>query len=256
MSNDLFFKSILGFLLGGYSFFKGFSYLKKKRFIENIPTSKIRSLAMGVVEIYGSAVPIKNKIIKSPFSQKDCVYSKYTIEEYRRSGKSSRWVTVKSRGSITNFHLRDDTGAVLINPEGANIEIPFDFEYNSGWGKDPPETVKQFLKNNGMSFEGFLGINKTMRYREYIIAPGDKLYIMGTAGANPFVEAGTSAENAGRIMIQKGEDEKLYFISDSPEKEVLKDIYYKMTLAFMVGVPLTIFSLLYILYALNIIRFW
>ena len=78
------------FFIAGFSLFIwGFLSFRWKRLIENIPTSKIRSIAMGLVEISGRVVKSKNNNLKSPFSQNDCVYYKCTIEEYRRSGKHS-----------------------------------------------------------------------------------------------------------------------------------------------------------------------
>ena len=51
--NELFIYATIGFFVGIYFFFKGFKWLKQKKTIENIPTSKIRSIAMGLVEIFG-----------------------------------------------------------------------------------------------------------------------------------------------------------------------------------------------------------
>ena len=48
--------AIIGFFGGIYFFIKGFIWLKQKRLIENIPTSTVRSLAMGMAEIYGKRV--------------------------------------------------------------------------------------------------------------------------------------------------------------------------------------------------------
>ena len=39
--------------------------LREKRLIENILTSKIRSIAMGLVEIFGEVVPTEEKILKA-----------------------------------------------------------------------------------------------------------------------------------------------------------------------------------------------
>jgi len=140
----IFLYAIAGFFAGLYYFIKGFSWLKQKRLIENTPTSKIRLIAMGLAEIYGEVVPIKENLFKSPFSVKDCVYCKYTIQELQSSGKSSRWVTIKSDVKTEPFYLKDDTSAVLVDPKGAAVEIPEDFHFNSGLGEDPPESIKQF----------------------------------------------------------------------------------------------------------------
>jgi hypothetical protein len=47
-----------------------------------------------------------------------------------------------------------------------------------------------------------------MKFNEWFIALKDKLYIMGTAGDNPFVEEATETEHSADIMIQKGKNEK------------------------------------------------
>lgn len=248
---ELFVYTIIGFIFGLILFIKGFIWLKQKRLIENMPTSKVRSIAMGLVEIFGKVAP--SKILKSPFSNKDCVYYKYTIEEYRRTGKHSRWVTVKKGEEVVHFYLEDDTGKVLIDPKGANVDIPLDFQFNSGLGKDPPLLIKQFLKSNNMGFETFLGINKTMRYTEYFISPNDKLYIMGTAGDNPFVKEGTAKKGVDDVMIQKGKDEKFYYITDKPEREILKTLRWKVAGGIFGGSALSIVCLALILMFLKLL---
>jgi len=226
----------LGFFATGvFLFWEGIKLLKQKRLIENIPTSKIRSLAMGLVEIYGEVVPAYEELLKSPFSNKDCVYYSYIIEEYRSSGKSSSWVTVDAGRKEQPFYLKDNTGGVLIDPKGANINVSRDFEFNPGFGKKTPDAIINFLNANGMSHKTLFGFgNKTMRYKEYFIAPKDKLYIMGTAADNPFVEDGTAKDNVEDVMIQKGNNEKIYYISDKPENTLLKEIKWKV-LGYMIG---------------------
>jgi hypothetical protein len=211
------------FLIGIALFAVGLYFYKKKQLIADTPTSKIRSIAMGLVEIFGQVIPIKERFFKSPFTDKECVYYQFTIEEYRSSGKNSHWVTIKKGEQRGLFYLKDDTGRVLIDPTGAKIEAKRDFEYQSGLGKDPPEQVIRFLAANNLAHEGFLGLNKTMRYRETIIVPDENLYIMGTAGENPLKwEAATN--HVDTIMIQKGKYEKQYYISDKAEKQILKNL--------------------------------
>lgn len=210
-------------LVGSVLFIVGVYFHKRKRLIADTPTSKIRSLAMGLVEIFGQVIPLQNKVFKSPFTDNDCVYYRYTIEEYKSSGKNSHWVTIKKEEQRTLFYLKDDTGEVLIDPTGAQIDAKKDFEFQSSLGKDPPQQVIRFLTTHHLSHEGFLGLNKTMRYQETIIAPNDSLYIMGTAGENPYKKEG-QVHNVESIMIQKGTLEKHYYISDKPEKQILTQL--------------------------------
>jgi len=231
-----FFLSIILFVIGIPLFIMGFIWLKQKRLIENIPTSKIRSLAMGLVEIYGKVVSWQGTMLKSPMTNRDCVYYKYTIEEYRSSGKHSHWVTIKKDEGSLHFNLKDETGMVLVNPKGAKIDIPRDFEYKSGFGTDPPKTVQRFLKINNLRFEGRLfGFNKTMRFRESFIEPSDKLYIMGNAGNNPFVDDATTKKGVEDVLIQKGKHDKLYYISDKSEYYILKAFQGKVVFGIALG---------------------
>lgn len=225
------FLAIMGIVL----FIGGFIILRKKRLIENIPTSKIRSLAMGLVEIVGQVVPVKNKILKSPFSERDCVYYRYTIQEYRRSGKNSHWVTIKKGERKELFYLKDDTGMVLVDPAGASIEVARDNELHSGMGEDPPESVVRFLAANNIAFEGLLGLNKTMRYSESYIAPDDNLYIMGTADENPYADDPMAVQGAEDAMIRKGTQEKMYYISDKQERDILRGLSLKISVCIGIG---------------------
>lgn len=231
----------LGF--GGFLFFNGIRWMRRKRLIENIPTSKVRSIAMGLVEIFGEAVPAEGKLMKSPFSGKDCVYYKYSIEEYRSSGKHSSWVTVKKGDSGERFYLKDSTGHVLVDPAGADVDIPKDYEFRTGLGGGPPRTIIKFLDGTHLNHRTFLGFSKTMRFREYYIAPGDKVYVMGTAADNPFVEDGTRAEGVEDVMIKKGEHDKFFYITDKPEKDLLKGLRWKVTGGILGGGFITVGSL-------------
>ncbi len=206
---------IAGFIGGIIFFFKGLFKWKEKRLIENTPTSKIRSLAMGRVEVYGSVLPIKGQLMKAPFSGKDCVYCKWTVEEYRRAGKHSRWVTLKQGLVGQHFVIKDDSGEVLVDPTGADVDIPLDFE-----AKSFTPGVTKFLALQNIAYQGWL-FNKQMRFREYFLAKGDKVYIMGFAGDNPFVKEGTGTKNQTDIMIQAN-GKQFYYITDKPEAEVLK----------------------------------
>lgn len=249
----LFIYGIVGFIFGLFFFFKGFSWLRFKNLIESTPTSKIRSIAIGLVEVLGYVVPAQGKVLKSPFSNKDCVYYKYSIQEQRSSGRRTYWATIIQGEDSTYFFLKDDTGIVLVDPKGADTDIPLDFEFSSGLGKDPPQDIKMFLRNHNMSFEGFLSINKTMKYIEHFIAPNDKLYVMGTAGDNPFVKEGDATENDADIMIQKGKNDKIYYISENGEKDILKTLNLKIVLGMFSGGLLTIGCLAYMLLFLKLL---
>jgi len=233
--------SVVGMLLGVGLFIQGFRWLRKKRMIENIPTSKIRSIAMGLVEIFGEVVPQKSTLLKSPLRDKDCVYYKYTIEEHRSDGKNSRWVRIDRGEDAVPFLLKDATGSVLVDSRNAKVDLSKDYEFQSGFGKDPPATVQNFLWGHRMSHEGFLGLNKKMRYKEWIIEPRDNLYVMGTADDNPNVPDASKRQGVDDVMIHKGDN--MYYISDKKEADLLKNLRAKTWGGLVFGALLIIGSL-------------
>lgn len=206
---------LVGVVAGGILFIRGLFKWKEKRLIENTPTSKIRSLAMGRVEIYGTVLPLKDQSFKAPFSNKDCAYCRWTVEEYRHQGKHSRWVLVQHGILGKYFNIKDETGEVLVDSTGAEIDIPQDFESRS---LNP--NITSFLASQNIAYKGWI-FNKQMRFREYFLAKGDKVYIMGFAGDNPFVKEGTATKNQTDIMIQAS-GKHFYYITDKPETDILK----------------------------------
>ena len=237
--------STMGLVAGGYLFYKGFSWFRVKRLIQNTPTSKVRSIAIGIVELYGKVLLEKNKLL-SPLENKACVYYNYTIEEYRSDGKRSYWVTVKQGHDSIPFKLKDDTGSVLVNPEYADIHIPVDFEFRSGMGRDPPRGVISLLKSENLAFENFLGINKTMRYREYRLEPDDKVYILGNAQINTNRKEATAQKNEENLIITKSLTHP-FLIFDSPEETVLNSYRWKSLGGIIGGAALLIFCFAIIL---------
>jgi len=161
------------------SFFWGFTRLRRKRLIENIPTSTIRGLALGLVELTGRAQ--KEHLLKSPFTGADCVFYRYTVERYQGSGKSARWVTVaKGDSSSCPFLIDDGTGKIRIFPQAAELVMPMDYNFTSMWLKPITPNLIDFMQRNGISYRGFLG-NCQMRFREWYITENENVYVLGTA---------------------------------------------------------------------------
>lgn len=199
--------------------YKGFKEIRLRKLVEATPTYKIRSAAVGLGEIYGSVVPKQTELFESPFTKKKCVYLKYTIEEFRRQGKSSRWVTIAKIEKTQKFYLQDETGKMLVDSKGCDLRLEKDYESTTL----TPE-VKAVLDEHKISHTGWFGFNKTMRFREYVIEPSDNLYILGTIGDNPEVEEGSAERGHEDLMMQLGKTEKTYVISDKSEKEFMRNL--------------------------------
>lgn len=170
---------------GIWLFFDGFKKWRRKRLIENIPTSKIRSMAMGLVELQGKAEQWMYSL-KGPLTGRQCVFYKYLIERYERRGKNSSWVKVADGGSYDNlFHLDDGTGKVLVNPKQAELHLDKpDFSFESGlFGGDIPANLVSFLEQNDIKYQTWFG-KQRMRFKEWDICPSDEVYVLGTVNKN------------------------------------------------------------------------
>jgi len=222
--------ALVGLGFGAYFFVRGLRWWKWKRLIENTPTSKVRGLAMGHAEVYGKVARALKQLFKSPFTGKDCVYYRYEIEELRSDNKGrSRWVTIRSGTAGTPFYLDDGTGKVLVDTQGADIEIPSDYQLRTSAFSQVPAGIVKFCEKQNLSVKSwFFGMNKTLRFTEYYVAPSDKLYVMGSAGDNPYVEEATAQKSAEDIMIQKGKHPPFYYISDKHEHEVLRKLKWRV----------------------------
>src|SRR5262245_2931245 len=100
----------------------GFIALGRKRLLENIPPSRIRSVAMGFAELVGRAR--KRTPLSAPYSGIPCVFFMYRMEEEREGDRRGRrWAILEEGSSPDWFYLEDETGTLLVDPEGAETEL-------------------------------------------------------------------------------------------------------------------------------------
>ncbi len=198
-------------------FLYGFKVRAMQRVIEDTPTSTVRSLPLGFVEVAGTAQPDGQPLL-SPLTNQPCVFYRYRIEEQRGSRNSRRWVTVAEDRSTEPFYIEDPTGRVLIVPMGADARLSKEQVFSNRWPGALPDHVARTLHAIGEPTASWLG-PRTLRCREAFIVPGDPLYVLGTAQENPSVSDAT--ENAARIYIGAHPDNPRYLISDRSEKALL-----------------------------------
>lgn len=173
--------AILGACLGVYLFYRGFVILQRKRLIENTPSSKVHSAAMGLVEISGLACGPST--IPAPISGLSCFFHHSIAWEWRREGRGNQWVKVAEETAHVPFFLEDGTGRVLIDPQGAEMSIHQDFsdEFSQSLfssSLDVPVNIASFLSRHGVSG------TKKIKIQEYCIKPKNALFVLGTLAEN------------------------------------------------------------------------
>src|SRR5208337_887943 len=166
-------------------FYQGFRLLQRRRLILDTPASKIRSASVGMVELSGLAVGPYT--LTAPITAKPCYYHRTFVWELKQSGKNKQWVKVAAECMHVPFYLDDNTGKVMVDPRGADLDLHRDFQqefcdsYFTTKGPVPP-AVSGFLARHGI-----VTTNK-VKVEEFCIKPKNALFILGTLAENPGLE--------------------------------------------------------------------
>ncbi len=211
----------------GGMLYGGFRALRRKRLIENVPTSKVAGVFLGLTEVKGQAED--DRYLRSYLAECDCVWYRYTVDEEwrktetytdskgnRRTRTTSGWTTVKSADVRDPFYLRDETGRIQIVPAKAEIEGHLVFSRSCGtsdpiyYGKGPSGSIA----------------NSTFRRRftEHAIRPKAPIYVIGTARLR---------DDAVEPEIAHGAEDEMYLVSVKSEEQILKS--YGRWSAFMLA---------------------
>jgi len=177
---------VLGACAGVYLFIHGFKLLQRKRLIMDTPASRVRSAAMGLVEVNGLATGPYS--MQAPITGKTCYYYRTMAWQWKREGKNNSWVKVADESFHVAFYLEDNTGRLLVNPQGAEMEIHRDFqdEFSQSLFSSTleiPANVTGFLVRHGVSTDC------KIKLEEYCIKPKNALFVLGTLAENPGLTA-------------------------------------------------------------------
>ena len=207
---------------GLYMFYNSLKNLKLKRLIENVPTSKMRSVAMGLVELKGK-IEVSDKVLEDPFDKKKCVFWRVHIEERVKRGKHGRWITRhKAKGQVP-FFISDDSGSVLIKLEGANMDdVKRDSQYETAllFSDKLPLNVRNYCNKNRIRFRGLFGGKKRMRCRMTYLEPNDNIYVLGHA--RPLLQKEIKNSKSVTAAIEMVTN-SVFIVSDKSEKELIED---------------------------------
>jgi hypothetical protein len=181
----LLFWCVVGFCAGIGLFVYGFRLLQRRRLILDTPFSKIRSASMGMVEISGLAVGPYTMI--APITARPCYYYRTQVWEWKQSGKDKQWVEVAAECMHLPFFVDDNTGRMLVDPRGADLDLHCDFkqEFCDSFfttNDAAPDNVRGFLARHGVV------TNNKIKVEEFCIKPRNALFILGTLGDNPGLE--------------------------------------------------------------------
>jgi hypothetical protein len=179
--NDIELKSwaTAALIAGPWFFFRGFRDLRLHRLIQNTPTSRIRSMAMGLVEVCGNV--LQRSSVRAPFSNQPCAY--WEVEIALRGSEKHGWHTVYRESSGQPFFVDDGTGIAMVYPKGSMCRVPPTAD-EACIGAMLPDVYSEFLAGRRL-WQRFLWRFSQMRFRERRVEEGEKVYILGSAEPRP-----------------------------------------------------------------------
>jgi hypothetical protein len=213
------------------------NWRRRQRIIAT-PTSPIaQCTGDSVVEIKGKVVASEQGSFKTPFSGRDAVFCRVTVQERRSNGKRSYWHTIVEEIDTREFHVDDGSGQqARINARGANTLLDKQSVASSGMFNDPPPQLLSFLTARGVASETWIGTNKSMQYLEEVLAPGDSLYAIGPShreAGPPEPDAYRDAPGSRLVMSGMGKGDPELLISNKSEEDLVKNLGSSMTIGFV-----------------------
>lgn len=171
-------------VIGGlYLFFFGFRLLARKRLLINTPTSKIRSASLGLIEVSGTAVGPYT--LPAPITGIPCLLYRTIAWQKNDERRNKEWKKVAEETLHVPFFLDDGTGQLLIQPQGAELDLHRDFQQTYSdtiFAPHAGREVLSFLARNGVQPD------EKIRIEEFAIRPQSKLFVVGTLAENNSID--------------------------------------------------------------------
>jgi len=215
---------LIAFLLigGPMAVLWGLSKLGEKRLIENTPRSKVRSAAMGLVELAGIAQ--SKAPLKAPVSGLACCWWHCRVQELRSDGKNSHWETIRETDARTLFYLRDETAGVLVDPQGAELRV---LTNTTAVDSATRTLLGPVLQGWGIDDLRRFSLGGRLRIIEQVIAECAPLFVLGEliplSGAGP-----------DTMMIKAPVGGDFIIATESPQ-EFVQSLQWTISLALLGG---------------------
>lgn len=234
---------LVGLGFGLVLFVRGLRLYRTKLLVADTKIIPTRSVAMGVVQIQGTAK--EGKPFPSPVSGTPCYAYQVRIERWTSGSRGGHWSHQRTDQNGTPFYLEDGSGRVLVDPREAEFNLP-----PHCLRQVPPSAMRSILEKepglsptgtgaerDGMSeapsdevlllYAGQPGLFGSGRFRftEYCILPERQYDVLGTCVENPHPQ-----DENDRNLIAKGQNEHTYLISSRSERVLERNLSWRSAL--------------------------
>lgn len=192
----------------------GYLALRRKRLMQNVPTSKVKGVFIGLNELKGAARVAEP--LTSYLAEEKCIWYSYKIEEeWERSVTSndgdgnskterkSGWTIIDEGEERKVFDLEDDTGQIRVLPERAKF-------IGDRVLQDTVRRTESLYHGKGPRGD-ILDSTGRRRFVEHAIRTDSDIYLLGSARVR---------EDVAEPEIAYDELDKLFLISSKSEESL------------------------------------
>lgn len=203
--DEFFWWSAIPAVLALAGFVAGVVYLHRSRLIENMPTSRLRSVAQGYVELEGTGRLMPGAPILCPLTTTRCIWWRYKVEQEQSDVDSdgrrrSSWVTIDRGVSDDSFLLDDGTGSCVVDPSGASV-VP---AVRRRWYGHRPRPDVSWERGRGF----WRALFCDYRYTEELIFEDNAVYALGAFRTQTGQPDGFDAQADLRELLTKWKHDK------------------------------------------------
>jgi hypothetical protein len=216
-------------LLSFFLLWQGLRSLRRRRLIQNVPTSKVEGVFLGLTEVQGTAE--RTPPLRSYLAEADTVYYRFNVEEQvrrtetytdskgrRRTRTKTEWRSVRSGEQRVSFLLRDDTGAIRIRPEKAEVDAERILSRTCG-------PLDPMYYSKGPRF-ALAGSTRRRRFTEHAIRLQQNIYVIGSAQLR---------QDVLEPEIRHDRDEEMFLISVRSEEQIARSYAWKAFFSLLTG---------------------
>jgi hypothetical protein len=153
---------------------------RTRRALKKVRVTPISALQPGQRARVRGRIVAAGELLSAPLSERVCVYYLATAEQLRSSGNTNTWREIAREEYSRDFVVEDGSGAVRVRMSVPRVAIVRDVNTRSGTFDDANHREEAFLQRHGLqSTIELLGLNKTIRYVEGALEPGEEVTVLG-----------------------------------------------------------------------------
>ncbi|HSD89161.1 MAG TPA: hypothetical protein VLB44_16645 [Kofleriaceae bacterium] len=193
-----------------------FAELRLRRKLRGAPAGELVSLReSSFARIAGTVRPLENRLLTAPLSGRRCVYYAVHATVVRGSESHAQGRGIGGYQDAIPFVLDDSTAQAVIDPDHADISVPFDYPSTSQGASYADLEQRRILERERLLHRDWFN-TKSLRYRECVIEVDHEIVVFGAGMLEPDPEASPPG------MYRQGQPLRLRFAGSAKYPLVIR----------------------------------